>query len=747
MRDDFSAPVKTTLAKRSAYRCNNPGCGANTSGPGSAPDKVINLGVAAHITAASPGGPRYDAALTMTQRRSAANGIWLCQTCAKLVDADVSGFSVELLGRWKTQAEAHAAQTLGLSLGTIQEPLDLVVPSVADDFLLSFANTSIEAIGREAELGELTAFLDDDREFAWWLWTGPAGVGKSRLAIELCRAVSGTWHAGLLREFDQERLGGLQVTAPTLVVVDYAAQRATWLTDALFALTQHPCGAKVRLLVLDREATGPWWETVQRHHRLEEAAHVAAARYGLPRELAGLSREQLRILVPTAAAHLKATLSRTNIEDIIDHALSIDPVGTPLFGLIATLDWLSDTTGGGRDDALRRLAARADAQLTARIGELGAAFRAKNVRLLSTALGGISIERYAELLEGAPSQPAGILPGLYGDVHDVPLGELLEGLRPDIVGELAVLERLASGGVDRHASKALLDLAWSTFGEGYAAFVERAADDHADHPHLLDLLDRDPELRTADWARLLVDVIPLLRCSDHPAVRWIVDSVSELNAIRALGSYDEILATARFRIATLVFHEGDIKRANELYSEILTTSEPSWRTHASALNNRGITWATLGRTDLAITDFTSVIESSVATEEMRASALNNRADMLDQHDPVASVADRTAVLALTQTTYNRRFIALSRRAGTRRRTGDHADAYDDIEAILASEDIAVEQKMSARLLRAEWRTADDRPVDALDDLEIVLASNRNFETVESRARALLRESRKPPSDH
>jgi hypothetical protein len=68
----------------------------------------VNVGVAAHITAASSSGPRYDASLTSDERRAAVNGIWLCQTHGKLVDNDADAFPVELLRQWKEQAEREA---------------------------------------------------------------------------------------------------------------------------------------------------------------------------------------------------------------------------------------------------------------------------------------------------------------------------------------------------------------------------------------------------------------------------------------------------------------------------------------------------------------------------------------------------------------------------------------------------------------------------------------------------------------
>jgi hypothetical protein len=68
-------------------------------------DKVINTGVAAHITAASSGGPRYDPRLSVEARKSPSNGIWLCQPCAKLIDSDSPKYTIELLRTWKSTAE------------------------------------------------------------------------------------------------------------------------------------------------------------------------------------------------------------------------------------------------------------------------------------------------------------------------------------------------------------------------------------------------------------------------------------------------------------------------------------------------------------------------------------------------------------------------------------------------------------------------------------------------------------------
>lgn len=112
MRDEFNAATKDLLARRVGFRCSNPDCRWPTAGPQADPAGSVNIGVAAHITAASPDGPRYDPTLTPDERSAAENGIWLRQTDGKLVDNDKTRYTVERLREWKRQAEAAAARDL-----------------------------------------------------------------------------------------------------------------------------------------------------------------------------------------------------------------------------------------------------------------------------------------------------------------------------------------------------------------------------------------------------------------------------------------------------------------------------------------------------------------------------------------------------------------------------------------------------------------------------------------------------------
>jgi hypothetical protein len=123
MRDDFTVEVKRILAARVGSACSNPDCHALTSGPQDDPEKAINVGVAAHITGAAEGGPRYNPNLTAEQRRSIDNGIWLCQNCAHLIDSDLSRFTEDLLRAWKTVAEDRARNSIGRTAAATDKQL------------------------------------------------------------------------------------------------------------------------------------------------------------------------------------------------------------------------------------------------------------------------------------------------------------------------------------------------------------------------------------------------------------------------------------------------------------------------------------------------------------------------------------------------------------------------------------------------------------------------------------------------
>ena len=111
-RDDFTEITKEVLAERVGYRCSSPFCRKMTIGPQKGSKASINIGEAAHICTASPGGKRYDQNMTTDERKAYENGIWLCRTHAALIDRDDKIFTIEMLQSWKLHAETSAGKEL-----------------------------------------------------------------------------------------------------------------------------------------------------------------------------------------------------------------------------------------------------------------------------------------------------------------------------------------------------------------------------------------------------------------------------------------------------------------------------------------------------------------------------------------------------------------------------------------------------------------------------------------------------------
>ncbi|MCU4166700.1 hypothetical protein [Carboxylicivirga caseinilyticus] len=111
-RDNFTKTTIDILAKRVGYLCSNPDCKIHTVGPNEKEDKASSIGIAAHITAASAGGPRYDSSLSEADRKHISNGIWLCSNCSIIIDKNPEAYPVTLLKKWKESAESEMDKKL-----------------------------------------------------------------------------------------------------------------------------------------------------------------------------------------------------------------------------------------------------------------------------------------------------------------------------------------------------------------------------------------------------------------------------------------------------------------------------------------------------------------------------------------------------------------------------------------------------------------------------------------------------------
>lgn len=195
-RDDFSKKVKEEMAYRVGCRCSNPKCQKITFGPKESVEGYVNIGVAAHICAAAPGGKRYDPHMSKEERSSVENGIWLCQSCSKLIDSDEEKYTVEILHKWKQDAEKTTHEELTqekdkcpfgrISLSDLQRKL-------ADENIYGNKRHQLRKIfvsySASVRIGEEDLYYDDVMEALtditkvssekMFLVLGDYGVGKS----------------------------------------------------------------------------------------------------------------------------------------------------------------------------------------------------------------------------------------------------------------------------------------------------------------------------------------------------------------------------------------------------------------------------------------------------------------------------------------------------------------------------------------------------------------------------------------
>lgn len=180
-RDEFSPDTLRKLAGRAGYMCSMPGCKRLTIGPSDdRKSGLTNVGVGAHITAASENGPRFDKVLTPEQRSDVSNGIWTCQIHAKDIDDNTSRYTVDELKRIKNQHEDWVYRRLSNG------------PSHVRDGITHIRISNVGPFRDEAELklGRVTVLLGDN------------GTGKTAL----CQAIGAFAGDQFLTDF-LERFG------------------------------------------------------------------------------------------------------------------------------------------------------------------------------------------------------------------------------------------------------------------------------------------------------------------------------------------------------------------------------------------------------------------------------------------------------------------------------------------------------------------------------------------------------------
>lgn len=190
---------------------------------------------------------------------------------------------------------------------------------------------AVEFHARQSEMSDLREWCGRPERAGIKLCVGPGGMGKSRLAIELCKdmVAQERWRAGFLdcnsvtvaMQNAQLPQAILNDTTPLLLVVDYAESRGEiieWLTQQFLGSQL----AKVRFLLLARKP-GEWFDRLKTGSPLRELlagdTFSLMALKAVALDLAG-RRESYCIALRDFAAKLNQTVPDTMPDELeADH--------------------------------------------------------------------------------------------------------------------------------------------------------------------------------------------------------------------------------------------------------------------------------------------------------------------------------------------------------------------------------------------------------------------------------------------
>lgn len=371
---------------------------------------------------------------------------------------------------------------------------------------LKFNARRVPFVGRALELASLAAFLDADRRFCWWLVTGPGGLGKSRLALELCLQRSADWRAGFLRrESAFDNWEAWQPEAKTLIVVDYVGGQVERARRIITTLRDREADidAPVRLLLLERRAEGQeWWRQFitpdATGAEIKESCFDPGA---TPLTLGPLIDDDLwttvRVILDRAGADIP------DREATLKGLLEIDPERRPLFAALAgdALAAGRSTRGWDRARLLEDVLGRERQQMW----PANIAPAEVNLLALATMCGGLPVAE-AERAAHSSHLPAGFLPEFDPDAagggfspsryvtmvgraleNDASGASVLPPLEPDIVGEFFVLRHLLGedGKVLRQRVERFCRVVRSMprpYNRAFGEFVTRCVDDFFAEP-------------------------------------------------------------------------------------------------------------------------------------------------------------------------------------------------------------------------------------------------------------------------
>ena len=181
-------------------------------------------------------------------------------------------------------------------------------------------------------------------------------------------------------------------------------------------------------------------------------------------------------------------------------------------------------------------------------------------------------------------------------------------------------------------------------------------------------------------------------------------------------------ATARLRRGVKYHQQGDFELALSDYSAVVEMPGAPGDQKAWAVFNRGIVRGHKGDIELALSDYSSVLELPDASIEQKACALVNRGFRYGQQGNIErALSDYSAVVEMPDAPLDQKVKALVNRGVTYGQQGDVKRELSDYSTVVKMSEATVDQRAWALINRgiANWRTRRFKESEA--DFEAVLA--------------------------
>ena len=473
-----------------------------------------------------------------------------------------------------------------------QPPLHM--PLIVDDEQARFVFRArrVPFVGRARELLALRRLLDHEAPFRWWLATGPAGTGKSRLALEFCMRAPNPWRAGFLAsDTDFDRFEHWQPSQPTLLVIDYAARApkrvGRWLRQlAHRQQSDRPLQAPIRVLLLERAKQDDWWRDLMGadSHGLRQSLYADVGG-GLPLVLADSAADREEIAWHTVDSLFRAA-GRTPPEPATTMAglAAIDARLAPLVAAFAADALLAgkDIRGWDRTRLIEDVIDRSRERLWRPTADrLGADLARHELLLrLATLTQGLPLDVLKEPPAGLrlpardPEDEYGFCALLYNAMVAGGSAEagmdVLQPLEPDILGAVFVLTAPGRLRNDPSAHRQQLEnlalAAWTVASPpSMFSFLDPTAIDFFPSQELSALLhppDASAE-QSAGWCRIAVNV---LARADTP--EKLTEAGTVLGSLHRLAQnwpqhveITRLLATGIYNLANQFAKQGHLQAA------------------------------------------------------------------------------------------------------------------------------------------------------------------------------------------